>query len=170
MSERTGAQVVESVAAAFERTFGAPPQGVWSAPGRVNLIGEHTDYNEGFVLPFALSEWVVVAGGAREDDGWRVRSLNRAALALFLQTVEAQRAFRITLIADVAEAYLVDRELAERIALADAATVGIYLCHMIHRQTDWSLRHDDAATVARASTNSWSSAAKTEFKVVTCAG
>jgi energy-coupling factor transporter ATP-binding protein EcfA2 len=35
------------------------------------------------------------------------------------------------------------------LALADAATVGIYLCHMIHRQTDWSLRHDDAATVAR---------------------
>jgi hypothetical protein len=35
------------------------------------------------------------------------------------------------------------------LALADAATVGLYLCHMIHRQTDWSLRHDDAATVAR---------------------
>ena len=38
---------------------------------------------------------------------------------------------------------------ARALALADAATVGLYLCHMIHRQTDWSLRHDDTATVAR---------------------
>ncbi|MEV8444141.1 galactokinase family protein, partial [Actinosynnema sp. NPDC051121] len=40
--------------AAFSRLHGVGPQGVWSAPGRVNLIGEHTDYNDGFVLPFAL--------------------------------------------------------------------------------------------------------------------
>ena len=38
----------------FEAVFGYPPGGMWSAPGRVNLIGEHTDYNEGFVLPFAI--------------------------------------------------------------------------------------------------------------------
>ena len=35
-------------------SFGAPPQLIWHAPGRVNLIGEHTDYNDGLVLPFAL--------------------------------------------------------------------------------------------------------------------
>ena len=38
----------------FVRTFDRRPAGVWSAPGRVNLIGEHTDYNEGFVLPMAI--------------------------------------------------------------------------------------------------------------------
>jgi galactokinase len=43
------------------------PDGVWSAPGRVNLIGEHTDYNEGFVLPFALPFRIVVAAAARQD-------------------------------------------------------------------------------------------------------
>ena len=65
---------------------------------------------------------VGVAVSSFELDFWgRVRSLTRAARALFLQTVEAQRAFRITLVADVAEADLIDRELAERIALADAA-------------------------------------------------
>jgi galactokinase len=42
--------------ARFEKTFGAAPDGVWAAPGRVNLIGEHTDYNEGFVLPFAIDK------------------------------------------------------------------------------------------------------------------
>ncbi|MFF8958928.1 galactokinase [Streptomyces sp. NPDC014894] len=42
--------------------------GVWAAPGRVNLIGEHTDYNDGLVMPFALSR-TVVATAARRDDG-----------------------------------------------------------------------------------------------------
>ena len=42
------------VAAQFESAFGRAADGVWSAPGRVNLIGEHTDYNQGFVLPFAI--------------------------------------------------------------------------------------------------------------------
>lgn len=38
------------------------PTGVWSAPGRVNLIGEHTDYNDGYVLPFAIPHRIAVAG------------------------------------------------------------------------------------------------------------
>ena len=67
----------EAVSAAFERLTGHEPVGVWVGPGRVNLIGEHTDYNDGFVLPFALAEQVVVAAAPREDGTWRVRSLNR---------------------------------------------------------------------------------------------
>jgi galactokinase len=42
------------LAARFHDAFGSAPDGVWQAPGRVNLIGEHTDYNDGFVLPFAI--------------------------------------------------------------------------------------------------------------------
>ena len=37
----------------FAEVFGTEPDGVWRAPGRVNLIGEHTDYNDGLVLPIA---------------------------------------------------------------------------------------------------------------------
>ena len=48
--------------------YGRAPRGVWSAPGRANLIGEHTDYNDGFVLPFAIAERTAVAA-ARRDDG-----------------------------------------------------------------------------------------------------
>jgi galactokinase len=52
---------------AFRAAFGREPEGVWHAPGRVNLIGEHTDYNDGFVLPFAVP-WGVTATAARRDD------------------------------------------------------------------------------------------------------
>lgn len=53
--------------ALFTRCFGGLPQGQVRAPGRVNLIGEHTDYNDGFVLPCALDFHTVVAWRARPD-------------------------------------------------------------------------------------------------------
>ncbi len=64
----------DKVADNFEALYGEPPLGVWSAPGRVNLIGEHTDYNEGFVLPFAINRRTVVALGLRDDALIRVAS------------------------------------------------------------------------------------------------
>ena len=60
--------LVDAVTDAFTARAGRPPEGVWRAPGRVNLIGEHTDYNDGFVLPVAIDRSVVVAA-ARRDDG-----------------------------------------------------------------------------------------------------
>jgi galactokinase len=58
----------QQVRARFTELYGTAPEGVWSAPGRVNLIGEHTDYNDGFVMPFALPH-TAVAAVARRDDG-----------------------------------------------------------------------------------------------------
>jgi len=51
----------------FRERFGGEPDGVWLAPGRANLMGEHTDYNEGFVLPFALGQGVTAAASRRVD-------------------------------------------------------------------------------------------------------
>ena len=51
----------------FTATFGAAPDGVWSAPGRVNLIGEHTDYNDGLALPIALPHRTYAAVARRTD-------------------------------------------------------------------------------------------------------
>ncbi|MDP3207972.1 MAG: galactokinase [Rhodoglobus sp.] len=57
----------DEVVEGFTEVYGAAPSGIWSAPGRVNLIGEHTDYNLGFVLPFAINRRTVVALGLRDD-------------------------------------------------------------------------------------------------------
>jgi galactokinase len=57
----------EVVGALFAGAFAAPPEGFWRAPGRVNLIGEHTDYNDGFVLPFAIDRATTVALSPRDD-------------------------------------------------------------------------------------------------------
>ena len=61
---------------AFSDLTGMRPTGLWRAPGRVNLIGEHTDYNAGFVLPFAIPQATTVAAAPRPDGRWRVRSLD----------------------------------------------------------------------------------------------
>jgi galactokinase len=60
--------------AGFTDRFGYEPLGVWSAPGRANLIGEHTDYNNGFVLPFGIDRRTYVAIGERQDNQLRVSS------------------------------------------------------------------------------------------------
>jgi galactokinase len=59
--------LLDAVTTSFRERAGRAPEGVWRAPGRVNLIGEHTDYNDGFVLPVAIDRSVVVAAGRRGD-------------------------------------------------------------------------------------------------------
>ena len=51
----------------FEETFGSPPTFIASAPGRVNLIGEHTDYNDGYVFPVAIDKYINIAARQRTD-------------------------------------------------------------------------------------------------------
>jgi galactokinase len=64
---------IESLKQEFRKLYGSQPQ-VFRAPGRVNLIGEHTDYNEGFVMPAAIdfSTWAAVA--LRSDSSFNLRS------------------------------------------------------------------------------------------------
>src|SRR3954451_15861854 len=72
----------------FRAEFGRPPRWLSASPGRVNLIGEHTDYNDGFVLPMAIDRHVVLAAdrptGAEDASippAIRLRSMSRAAWA-----------------------------------------------------------------------------------------
>lgn len=62
------------VTAEFREVYGTEPDSVWAAPGRVNLIGEHTDYNDGFVMPLALPHTCLAAASPRTDGVLRLHS------------------------------------------------------------------------------------------------
>ncbi|WP_136589132.1 galactokinase [Salinigranum halophilum] len=64
---------------AFEAAYGREPTTVASAPGRVNLVGGHTDYNEGFVLPMAIDRRTTVAVAPRDDGRFRLESADVGA-------------------------------------------------------------------------------------------
>lgn len=66
----------------FAQVFGSEPDGVWAGPGRVNVIGEHTDYNDGFVLPMAIDRACYAAASPRTDRVLRIHA------AQFGETVE----------------------------------------------------------------------------------
>jgi galactokinase len=67
----------------FTRCFGRPPRWIVAAPGRVNLIGEHTDYNDGFVLPMAIERQTVIAGDRNPDRHVNLHSLTTGESARF---------------------------------------------------------------------------------------
>ncbi|WP_330339503.1 galactokinase [Streptomyces sp. NBC_00557] len=82
----------QQVAQRFTELYGAAPDGVWAAPGRVNLIGEHTDYNDGFVMPFALPHRTVAAVSRRADGVLRLHSadIEGGVKELRLDTLDPQ--------------------------------------------------------------------------------
>ena len=53
--------LAENVAKQFKQAYGRAPQWLAAAPGRVNVIGEHTDYNDGFVFPMVIDRYTVIA-------------------------------------------------------------------------------------------------------------
>ncbi|MFG1814639.1 galactokinase [Kribbella sp. NPDC049174] len=67
----------------FEDVFGVAPEGSWRAPGRVNLIGEHTDYNDGLVLPIALPNRIQVTASKRDDGRIAVASSGHSGVIEF---------------------------------------------------------------------------------------
>jgi galactokinase len=69
------ATVAAGLSTHFREVFGREPDGVWAAPGRVNVIGEHVDYNGGLCLPFALPHRTYIALAARRDERIRVESM-----------------------------------------------------------------------------------------------
>jgi len=84
MSDPSGQARVSAVAQAFTERYGNTPR-VFSAPGRVNLIGEHTDYNDGWVLPIAIKERTRVAAAVRSD----------RVIRAYSQTLKKERTFSL---------------------------------------------------------------------------
>lgn len=75
--------MIPSINQAFQKRFGDLPEFIVRAPGRVNLIGEHTDYNEGFVLPMAIDREIWIGLRPRDDDKVMLHSIDFPAPAEF---------------------------------------------------------------------------------------
>lgn len=89
MAKNTDRQIKETVLKRFEEVFGDSERaGVYFAPGRVNMIGEHTDYNGGHVFPCALTIGTYAAARKREDKKLRFYSMNFEKLGVLESTVE----------------------------------------------------------------------------------
>ncbi len=67
-------ELAELAAKQFQQAYGAPPRWIAAAPGRVNVIGEHTDYNDGFVLPMAIERYTVIAAAPSGSKQIQLRS------------------------------------------------------------------------------------------------
>lgn len=79
----SAADLSSTVQSAFKDHFGYPPAYVSRAPGRVNIIGEHTDYNDGFVLPAAIDRAIHFAGKLRDDDQIILNSVDYRSTSTF---------------------------------------------------------------------------------------
>ncbi|VAW30763.1 Galactokinase [hydrothermal vent metagenome] len=75
--------ILSHVSQGFIQRFAAPPEFIVRAPGRVNLIGEHTDYNDGFCLPMAIDRAMWIALRPRKDNKVIVHSLDLAESITF---------------------------------------------------------------------------------------
>ena len=82
-ADRRLTSLASRVVAAFTREFGQDAAIVVAAPGRVNLIGEHTDYNDGFVLPAAIDRHIVIAARPRADRIVRLYAADMGEVAQF---------------------------------------------------------------------------------------
>src|SRR5476649_1043747 len=69
-------QLIAASARQYSARFGGSPKWIVSAPGRVNLIGEHIDYNDGFVLPMGIDRYCVIAAGPIAGKAARIYSTN----------------------------------------------------------------------------------------------
>jgi galactokinase len=67
-------ELTDHVSRQFQQTYGGPPKWIAAAPGRVNVIGEHTDYNDGFVLPMAIERYTVIAAAPSASKQIQLRS------------------------------------------------------------------------------------------------
>ncbi|MDX1933910.1 MAG: galactokinase [Capsulimonadales bacterium] len=76
-------ELIEAARVAFIDRFGYPPQACGVAPGRVELLGNHTDYNEGFVLPAAIDRGIAIAGSPREVPHARIASTQYEGVVSF---------------------------------------------------------------------------------------
>jgi len=83
--------MADRAAGLFTRCFGHPPRWLVAAPGRVNLIGEHTDYNDGFVLPMAIERYILIAADVNSRNQVTLHSVTTGETATFSLRPKVER-------------------------------------------------------------------------------
>ena len=157
----------DRVSALFEETFGGKPDGYWWAPGRVNLIGEHTDYNDGYVLPLALPQGIIAAARLSRAPTLRVRSRQESGgaeiplAAITPQSVDGWFAY----IAGVAWAFrqsghdipgldmVIDSDLPTGAGLSSSAALECAVAMAWNDLTPLDLSRHELAAIARRAEN-----------------
>jgi len=157
----------DRVSGLFEETFGGKPDGYWWAPGRVNLIGEHTDYNDGYVLPLALPQGIIAAARLSRAPTLRVRSRQESGgaeiplAAITPQSVDGWFAY----IAGVAWAFrqsghdipgldmVIDSDLPTGAGLSSSAALECAVAMAWNDLTPLDLSRHELAAIARRAEN-----------------
>jgi galactokinase len=157
----------DRVSGLFDETFGGKPDGYWWAPGRVNLVGEHTDYNDGYVLPLALPQGIIAAARLSGAPTLRVRSRQESGAAeiplaaITPQSVDGWFAY----IAGVAWAFqqsghdppglemVIDSNLPTGAGLSSSAALECAVAMAWNDLTPLDLSRHELAAIARRSEN-----------------
>lgn len=146
------------------------PTAVWRAPGRVNVIGEHTDYNEGFVLPLAIEQGCTTTATASDDGRLRITSAQRAEAvdtlisdlapgavdgwaAYAAGSVWALRKWDEWPAGDVGLALHVDSDVPPGAGLSSSAALTCSVAAAVDDMLGLGLTRDDLVTVARSAEN-----------------
>ncbi|MED5261197.1 MAG: galactokinase [Myxococcota bacterium] len=154
----------------FLERFGTSPEAGGSAPGRVNLIGEHTDYSEGFVLPFAIDRetWVLAADRPRPEGAGQVRAWARDLddeAAFDIDSATARRGDWLDYVQAVVSALAergfstgsvdlaVSSEVPREAGLSSSAALGVALVTALDRLRGWGLDALERARIAHRAEN-----------------
>ncbi len=159
-----------SAAQAFSAIYHREPEGVWVAPGRVNLIGEHTDYSGGLVLPMALPQVCTVAAATRDDGTFSVCSRQQpdgpagavtAAVTAVPGQVQGWAAYAVGIVWALREAgyhiggadVVLDSTVPIGAGLSSSAAIGCSVASALRDLFDLPLSGLELAAVARRCEN-----------------
>jgi galactokinase len=137
----------------FRERTGRSPSGIWSAPGRVNLIGEHTDYNDGLVLPFAIDRQVLAAVSLRDDGQLLAWSGQREPESWLAYPRGVMRALRDAGVAAEGADIIVDSDVPVGSGLSSSAALCCALAVAVNDLAGAQLSRWDLAVACQSAEN-----------------
>ena len=144
---------VERLAATFRERVRREPGGIWCAPGRVNLIGEHTDYNYGLVLPFAIDRHALAAVALRDDDRLLAWSCQREPESWLAYPRGVLRALREAGLAVEGADIIVDSDVPTGSGLSSSAALSCSIALALNELAGGGLSRLDLALACQSAEN-----------------